>query len=407
MICKVGSGPSRVLSIIENYFVVQEEAMDFRLSDDQKMLRDTVRRIAETEFAPQAAEIDSTEEFPKKHFKILSENGLLGIQVPEEYGGAGAGMLSLIIAVEEVARCCASTSVILTTQALASDPLLLGGTEEQKKSYLYRLASGQCLGACAITEPGAGSDVAGMKTVARKVNGGYVLDGSKIFITNGGVSEIVTVLAYTNREKGNKGISMLLVEKDDKGFTVGKQEHKMGIHGSDTRELVFEDVFLPDNRVIGSEGIGFKVLMQTFNYTRPAVGAQALGIAQGALEAAVDYAKERVQFGKPLTSFQGIQWMLAEMALGVETARTIVYRAASMIDTEHDSPDIPKIASMAKWYASDVAMKVTTDAVQIFGGYGYTREYPVERMMRDAKITQIYEGTNQVQRIIVAAQLLK
>jgi alkylation response protein AidB-like acyl-CoA dehydrogenase len=407
VICKVGSGPSRVLSIIENYFVVQEEAMDFRLSDDQKMLRDTVRRIAETEFAPQAAEIDSTEEFPKKHFKILSENGLLGIQVPEEYGGAGAGMLSLIIAVEEVARCCASTSVILTTQALASDPLLLGGTEEQKKSYLYRLASGQCLGACAITEPGAGSDVAGMKTVARKVNGGYVLDGSKIFITNGGVSEIVTVLAYTNREKGNKGISMLLVEKDDKGFTVGKQEHKMGIHGSDTRELVFEDVFLPDNRVIGSEGIGFKVLMQTFNYTRPAVGAQALGIAQGALEAAVDYAKERVQFGKPLTSFQGIQWMLAEMALGVETARTIVYRAASMIDTEHDSPDIPKIASMAKWYASDVAMKVTTDAVQIFGGYGYTREYPVERMMRDAKITQIYEGTNQVQRIIVAAQLLK
>ena len=407
MICKVGSGPSRVLSIIENYFVVQEEAMDFRLSDDQKMLRDTVRRIAETEFAPQAAEIDSTEEFPKKHFKILSENGLLVIQVPEEYGGAGAGMLSLIIAVEEVARCCASTSVILTTQALASDPLLLGGTEEQKKSYLYRLASGQCLGACAITEPGAGSDVAGMKTVARKVNGGYVLDGSKIFITNGGVSEIVTVLAYTNREKGNKGISMLLVEKDDKGFTVGKQEHKMGIHGSDTRELVFEDVFLPDNRVIGSEGIGFKVLMQTFNYTRPAVGAQALGIAQGALEAAVDYAKERVQFGKPLTSFQGIQWMLAEMALGVETARTIVYRAASMIDTEHDSPDIPKIASMAKWYASDVAMKVTTDAVQIFGGYGYTREYPVERMMRDAKITQIYEGTNQVQRIIVAAQLLK
>jgi len=381
--------------------------MDFRLSDDQRMLRDTVRRIAETEFASRAAEIDSTEEFPKKHFKILSESGLLGIQIPEEYGGAGAGMLSLILTVEEVARCCASTSVILTTQALASDPLLLGGTEEQKKAYLYRLASGQCLGACAITEPGAGSDVAGMKTVARKVNDGYVLNGSKIFITNGGVSEIVTVLAYTNREKGNKGISMLLVEKGDKGFTVGKQEHKMGIHGSDTRELVFEDVFLPDNRILGGEGIGFKVLMQTFNYTRPAVGAQALGIAQGALEAAVDYAKERVQFGKPLVSFQGMQWMLAEMALGVETARTIVYRAASMIDTEHDSPDIPKIASMAKWYASDVAMKVTTDAVQIFGGYGYTREYPVERMMRDAKITQIYEGTNQVQRIIVASQLLK
>ncbi|MFA6412101.1 MAG: acyl-CoA dehydrogenase family protein [Syntrophales bacterium] len=381
--------------------------MDFRLSDDQKMLGDTVRRIAETEFAPRAAEIDKAEEFPKKHFKILSENGLLGIQVPEEYGGAGAGMLSLILTVEEVARCCASTSVILTTQALASDPLLLAGTEEQKKKYLNRLASGTCLGACAITEPSAGSDVSGMKTTARKFNGGYVLNGSKIFITNGGESEIVTVLAYTNREKGNKGISMLLVEKGDKGFTVGKQEHKMGIHGSDTRELVFEDVFLPDDRVLGSEGIGFKVLMQTFNYTRPAVGAQALGIAQGALEAAVNYAKNRVQFVKPLASFQGMQWMLAEMALGVETARTLVYRAASMIDTEPESPDIPKISSMAKWHASDVAMKVTTDAVQIFGGYGYTREYPVERMMRDAKITQIYEGTNQVQRIIVASQLLK
>jgi alkylation response protein AidB-like acyl-CoA dehydrogenase len=381
--------------------------MDFILNDDQKMLRDTVRRIAETEFGPRAAEIDSTEEFPKKHFKILSENGLLGIQVPEEYGGAGAGMLSLILTVEETARVCASTSVILTTQALASDPLLLGGTEEQKKTYLHRMASGQCLGACAITEPGAGSDVSGMKTNARKVEGGYLLNGSKIFITNGGESEIITVLAYTNREKGNKGISMLLVEKSDKGFSVGKQEHKMGIHGSDTRELTFEDVFLPETRVLGGEGNGFKILMTTFNYTRPAVGAQALGIAQGALDAAIKYAKERVQFGKPLASFQGLQWMLAEMALGVETARTMVYRAASTIDKEPGSADIPRIASMAKWYASDTAMKVTTDAVQIFGGYGYSREYPVERMMRDAKITQIYEGTNQVQRIIIAGQILK
>lgn len=381
--------------------------MDFLLTEDQKMLRDTVRRIAETEFAPMAAEIDRSEEFPKRHFKILAENGLLGIQVPEEYGGAGAGMLSLILTVEETARICASTSVILTTQALASDPLLLGGSEEQKKTYLYRMASGQCLGACAITEPGAGSDVSGMKTAAKKVDGGYLLNGSKIFITNGGESEIVTVLAYTNREKGNKGISMLLVESGDKGFSVGKQEHKMGIHGSDTRELTFEDVFLPRTRLLGGEGNGFKILMTTFNYTRPAVGAQALGIAQGALEAAIKYAKERVQFGKPLASFQGLQWMLAEMALGVETARTMVYRAASTIDMEPDSPDIPRIASMAKWYASDTAMKVTTDAVQIFGGYGYSREYPVERMMRDAKITQIYEGTNQVQRIIVAGQILK
>lgn len=382
--------------------------MDFILSDDQKMLRETVRRIAETEFAPRAAEIDSTEAFPEKNLKILADNGLLGIQVPEEYGGAGAGMLSLILTVEETARCCTSTSVILTTQALASDPLLLAGTAEQKKTYLYRLASGQSLGACAITEPGAGSDVSGMKTAAKKVDGGYVLNGSKIFITNGSVSDVVLVLCYTERNKGYKGISILLVEKGDKGFSFGKPEHKMGIHGSDTRELIFEDVFLPDGRLLGNkDGGGFMTLMTTFNYTRPAVGAQALGIAQGALEAAVNYAKERVQFGKSLSSFQGIQWMLAEMALGVETARTIVYRAAAMIDSEPESPDIPRISSMAKWYASDVAMKVTTDAVQIFGGYGYTREYPVERMMRDAKITQIYEGTNQIQRVIIANQMLK
>jgi len=382
--------------------------MDFKLSEDQIMLRDTARRIATEQFAPKAAEIDRTEKFPMDNFKILAENGLLGIQVPEEYGGAGAGMLSLILTVEEIARVCAGTSVILTTQALTCDPILIGGTEEQKKAYLYRLASGQCLGATAITEPGAGSDVTGMKTLARKVDGGYILNGSKIFITNGGVSEIIVVLCYTNKETGNKGISMVLVEKGDKGFSVGKEEHKLGIHGSETRELVFEDIFLPEGRLVGGkEGIGFKVLMQTFNYTRPAVGAQAIGIAQGALELAINYAKERVQFGKSLASFQGIQWMISEMALGVETARTIVYRAASTIDAEPDSPDIPRISSMAKWYASDVAMKVTTDAVQIFGGYGYTREYPVERMMRDAKITQIYEGTNQVQRIIVAAQLLK
>lgn len=381
--------------------------MDFILNDDQKMLRDTVRRIAESEFGPRAAEVDETEKFPREAFKTLGENGLMGIQVPEEYGGAGAGMLSLILTVEEVARVCASTSVILTTQALASDPLLLAGTEEQKKNYLNRMASGQCLGACAITEPGAGSDVSGMKTNAKKVDGGWLLNGSKIFITNGGESDIVTVLAYTNKEKGNKGISMLIVEAGDKGFAVGRPEHKLGIHGSDTRELTFEDVFLPEGRMLGGEGNGFKVLMTTFNYTRPAVASQALGIAQGALEASIKYAKERVQFGKPLASFQGLQWMLAEMALGVETARTIVYRAAATIDNEPGSPDIPRLSSMAKWYASDVAMKVTTDAVQIFGGYGYSREYPVERMMRDAKITQIYEGTNQIQRVIIAGQILK
>ena len=381
--------------------------MDFRLSEDQIMMRNTVRRIAVEQFAPRAAEIDEKEEFPWENFKILSENGLLGVQIPEPYGGTEAGMLSLILTVEEVARCCAATSVMLTTQALTCDPILIGGTEDQKKTYLYRLASGQCLGATGITEPGAGSDVSGMNTVATRVDGGYLLNGSKIFITNGGVSEIILVVCYTDKSKGNKGISIFIVEKGDEGFSVGKEEHKMGIHGSETRELVFDNVFLEENRLLGGvEGSGFKVLMKTFNYTRPAVGAQALGIAQGALDAVISYTKERTQFGQPLASFQGLRWMIAEMALAVETARTMVYRAASLIDTTPDSPDVPMLSSMAKWYASDVAMKVTTDAVQCLGGYGYTREYPVERMMRDAKITQIYEGTNQVQRIIVANHLL-
>ncbi|MDD5167788.1 MAG: acyl-CoA dehydrogenase family protein [Syntrophales bacterium] len=381
--------------------------MDFRLTDDQIMLKETVRRIAAENFAPKAAEIDEEEIFPEENAKILAENGLLGIQIPEEYGGAGAGMLAMILTIEEVAKACAATSVILTTQALASDPYLIAANEEQKKTLLYRLASGQCLGAVGITEPGAGSDVAGMKTVAKKVDGGYVLNGSKIFITNGGVSDLVTVMCYTDKAKGNKGISMLVVEKGAKGFTVGKKEHKMGIHGSDTRELIFEDVFVPDSHLLGPEGTGFKTLMTTFNYTRPGVAAQALGIAQGAFDAAVHYAKERVQFGKSLASFQGLQWMISEMALQIELARTITYRVASLIDNDPDSPDIPRIASMAKWHASDTAMKVTTDAVQIFGGYGYIREYPVERMMRDAKITQIYEGTNQIQRIIIAGQILR
>lgn len=382
--------------------------MDFKLNDDQKMLRDTVRRIAEEQFAPDASEMDRTEEFPMKHFAILRDNGLMGISMPEEYGGAGAGVLSLILAVEEIARCCMSTCIILSTQALVGDPFLIGGTEEQKKKYLCKLSQGECMGSCAITEPGAGSDVTGMRTMAKKVDGGYLLNGSKIFITGGSVAEIVVVLAYTNKEKGNKGISMMIVEKGDKGFAVGKQEHKMGIHGSDTSELIFEDVFLPEDRLMGGqEGVGFKVLMETFNYTRPVVGAQALGVAQGALEAAIKHAKERIQFGKSLASFQGMQWMLAEMALNVEAARTLVYRAGSLIDMEPNSPDIPKIASMAKWYASDMAMKVTTDAVQVLGGYGYIREYPVERMMRDAKITQIWEGTNQIQRMIIASQILK
>lgn len=381
--------------------------MDFNLSEEQQMLRDMVRKIAENEFKPKAAEIDQKEEFPWKNKRILEENGLLGIQVPEEYGGAGAGMVSLAVVVEEVARVCASTSVILTTQALATDPLLIAGNHEQKIKWLKPMAEGSVLGACAITEPGAGSDVTGIRTVAAPKDNGYVLNGTKIFITDGGVSDVVTVVAFTDKSKGHKGMSMLVVPKDVPGFSVGKEEKKLGIRGSDTRELIFEECFVPDENVIGSPGDGFKILMKTFNYTRPAVGAQALGIAQGALDAVLDYVKGRMQFGRTIAEFQGVQWMLAEMALKIELARTMIYRVCGTIDNAPDSKDIPRLASMAKWFASDTAMQVTTDAVQLFGGYGYSREYPIERMMRDAKITQIYEGTNQVQRIIIANQMLR
>lgn len=380
--------------------------MDFRLNEEQQMLRDMVRKIGEKEFAPRAAEIDHKEEFSWENKKILEENGLLGVQIPCEYGGAGAGMVSLALVVEEVARACASTSVILTTQALASDPLLIAGTEEQKMTWLKPMAEGAVLGACAITEPGAGSDVSGIKTTAIPKGDGYVINGSKIFITNGGVSDTITVVASTDKSKGASGLSMLLVDKKTPGFTVGKEEEKMGIRGSDTRELVFEDCYVPRENLLGKPGEGFKILMKTFNYTRPAVGAQALGIAQGALDAVIRHVKERVQFGKPIGTFQGLQWMISEMALKVEAARTLIHRACATIDNEPASPDIPRLSSMAKWLASDAAMSVTTDAVQLLGGYGYSREYPVERMMRDAKITQIYEGTNQVQRIIIANQIL-
>jgi alkylation response protein AidB-like acyl-CoA dehydrogenase len=380
--------------------------MDFRLSEELVMIQDSIRRIAREQFAPKAAEIDSTERFPWENFELLRDNGFLGVNVAEKYGGAGAGHLAFLLVIEETARACGSTSVILTNQGLSSEPLMIAGSEEQKEKWLFRLATGECPGAMAITEPNAGSDVAGMKTTATKTNGGWLLNGSKIFITQAGVAGIILVICYTDKSKGNRGMSIFLLEKDAKGMTLGKPEQKMGIRGSDTRQIFFDDCFVPDEQMIGPEGAGFKTLMKTFNFSRPNVAAQALGIAQGAFDAALAYAKERVQFGKTLASFQGMQWMLAEMALNIETARTLVYRSGAMVDDEPDHPDIPKIVSMAKWHASDVAMKVTTDAVQIFGGYGYTREYPVERMMRDAKITQIYEGTNQIQRIIVANQLL-
>ena len=382
--------------------------MDFRLSKEQQMIKKEIRKISVNEFAPRAKEIDEREEFPWENKKIMEENEMLGIQIPEEYGGSGSGMLTLAIIVEEVARVCASTSVILTTQALATDPLLIGGSHEQKMKWLKPMAEGSVLGACAITEPMAGSDVSGISTTATAKNGGYVINGNKIFITNGGVSDIITVFALLD-DQGNahNGINMFIVPKDTPGFSVGKKEKKMGIRGSDTRELIFKNCFVPEENRIGKPGDGFNILMKTFNYTRPAVAAQAVGIAQGALDAAISYCKERIQFNRPIAKFQGLQWMISEMSLKIELARTMVYRACATIDNEPASKDIPRLASMAKWFASDTAMQVTTDAVQLFGGYGYTREYPLERMMRDAKITQIYEGTNQIQRIIIANQVLR
>jgi alkylation response protein AidB-like acyl-CoA dehydrogenase len=381
--------------------------VDFSLPEDLVLLKNSVRKIALNEFAPRAAQVDSSEEFPWENKKILEENGLLGVHIPDEYGGAGAGMLAMAIVVEEVARVCASTSVIITTQALATDPLLLAGSREQKEQWLRPMAEGAVLGACAITEPGAGSDVTGIRTTATPKDGGYVLNGNKIFITHGGVAKYITVVAYTDKELAHNGISLFVAPSNSPGLTIGKKEKKMGIRGSDTRELIFDNCFVPESNLLGARGQGFHTLMKTFNYTRPLVAAQALGIAQGALDEARKYLRERIQFGKPLAEFQGLQWMLAEMALKIELARTMIYRVCSTIDKDPESKEIKVLASMAKWFSSDTAMEVTTNAVQLLGGYGYTREFPLERMMRDAKITQIYEGTNQIQRMIIARELLK
>ncbi len=379
--------------------------MTIRLTEEQKMLRKMTRELALEKFAPRAAEIDQTGEFPRDNVKLLAEYGLLGINVPEEYGGAGSDTLSHVIAIEEVARVCASTSVILTTQALAIAPVLLAGTDEQKKKYLTPMASGEVLGAFGLTEPGAGSDASRITTTATRDGDYYVLNGVKHFITNGGEAEIYTIIAMTNKSKGVKGISAFIVEKGTSGFSFGKKESKMGIRGSITRELIFENCRIPKENLLGKEGQGFKIAMQAFDHTRTGVAAQALGIAQGAFDAALEYSKQREQFGQPICEFQGIQFMLADMATQIEAARALVYQAAVAIDDHAEG--LSKMSAMAKLFASDTAMKVTTDAVQIFGGYGYTTEYPVERYMRDAKITQIYEGTNQIQRIVIARNLIK
>jgi butyryl-CoA dehydrogenase len=379
--------------------------MDHLLTEEQIMLRDLCRQITEEKIKPIAAELDKTEEFPWDVVKIMAESDIFGIFIDEKYGGMGGGLLELCIAVEEFSRGCAGIALAFSATALGTDPIILGGNEEQKEKYLPSIASGKRLAAFAITEPAAGSDASAMQTTAKKDGDHYILNGTKHFITNGGEAEIYTVVAMTDKSRGARGASIFIVEKGTPGFTFGKKEDKLGIRGSATRELIFTDCRVPKENLLGKEGSGFLLAMKTFDMSRPGIGAQALGIAQGAFEAALKYATERKQFGKPISSFQGIQFMLADMATQIEAARALVYASARQIDA--GAKNISKDSAMAKMFASDVAMKVTIDAVQIFGGYGYMKEYPAEKYMRDAKITQIYEGTNQIQRSIIALNLIK
>lgn len=379
--------------------------MIFKLSEEQELLKKTVRDFAESEIAPKAAEMDEKEEYDMTLWSKMAEMGLTGIPYSDDYDGAGMDNLSYAIAVEELSRVCASSGVFISAHtSLCAWPIYAFGTEEQKQKFLKPLAGGEKLGAMGLTEPSAGSDAASLKTTAVKEGNEYVLNGTKIFITNGYHAGIYVIFAATDKSKGTRGISAFIVEKGTPGFTFGKKEHKMGIRASSTYELVFEDCRIPAENLLGEEGQGFKIVMMTLDGGRIGIAAQALGIAQGAYEQAINYSKIREQFGKPISANQGLQWMLADMATQIEAARLLVYKAAYLKDNKQP---YSKEAAMAKLYASETAMAVTTKAVQIFGGYGYTREYPVERMMRDAKITEIYEGTSEVQRIVIAANILK
>ncbi|HEY40675.1 MAG TPA: acyl-CoA dehydrogenase [Dehalococcoidia bacterium] len=379
--------------------------MDYGLSEEQITLRDLARRIAEERILPVRAELDETEEFPWAIMKDLADSDMFRVFVPEEYDGLGGGTLDLCLVVEELSRACSGVAVCYAASALGASAILQFGSEEQKQKYLPDIADGKRLTAFGLTEPTAGSDAAGIRTTAEKVSGGYVLNGTKQFITNGGEAEIYTIIALTDKSKGARGASAFIVEKDTPGFTFGKKEKKMGIRTSATRELIFRDCLVPEENLIGREGMGFVMTMRVLDKSRPGIGAQAVGIAQGALEAAVDYTSQRIQFGHPIISLPVVQDKLADMATQVEAARLLVYGVARTIDS--GAKDITEEASMAKVFASDVAMKVTVDAVQVCGGAGYMRDYPLEKMMRDAKITQIYEGSNEVLRNTIAVGLRK
>ena len=379
--------------------------MEYFLNDLQKTVKQVARTVAEKQILPVRAKLDEIEEFPQAIMKEIADLDLCRVFIPEEYGGLGGGCFELCLVIEELSRACTGVAVSYAADALGSLPLILYGSEEQKRKYLPNIASGQKLTAFGLTEETAGSDAGGIKTTAKRVEGGYLINGTKQFITNGGEAEIYTVIALTDKEKGPRGVSALLVEKDTPGFSFGRKEKKMGIRASATRELVFEDCLVPEANIIGREGMGFVLTMRLFDHSRPGIGAQAVGLAQGALEATVDYAKKRIQFGHPIISFQAIQHMLANMATKVEAARALVYATARTIDS--GAKGFSMESAMSKIFPSDVAMKVTTDAVQIFGGVGYMRDYPIEKMMRDAKITQIYEGTNQILRNVIASELRK
>jgi len=379
--------------------------IDYGFTEDQKMIKDLAAQIAEEKIKPVRAELDEKSEHPEELMKVLAESDLFAIFIPEEYGGLGGGCLELCIATEELSKVCGGVAVSYAATALGAYPIILFGSDEQKKKYLPAIASGEKLAAFGLTEPNAGSDAGGLETTAVKDGGSYTLNGTKIFITNGGVADIYTVIAMTNKAKGARGASAFILEKGMDGFDFGKKEDKMGIRASATRELVFDGCRVPAQNLLAREGMGFIAAMKTFDHSRPGIGAQAVGIAQGALDEAVAYANQRVQFGQPVSSFQALRHLIADMATKIEAARNLVYQAARVVDS--GGRNMSKISAMSKLFASDVAMEVTTNAVQIFGGYGYMREYPAEKFMRDAKITQIYEGTNQIQRDVIGLEVIK
>lgn len=377
----------------------------FKLSDEHNELRSVLRDLCEKEIAPHAADVDEKARYTDEALAALTASGMAAVHIPEEYGGQGGDSIAACIVIEEVARVCASSSLIPICNKLGTMGLLLRGSEELKKQVLPSIAAGEAVASYALSEREAGSDAASMRTRARREGGEWVLNGAKCWISNGGHSTWYTVMAVTDPDKGANGISAFIVHKDDPGFSIGAKEKKMGIKGSPTTELYFEDCRIPADRIIGDEGTGFKTALATLDHTRPTIGAQAVGIAQGALDASIAYVKERKQFGKQIGDFQAVQFMLADMAMKIEAARLMVYTAAAR--AERGEPALGFISSASKCFASDVAMEVTTDAVQLFGGYGYTTDFPVERYMRDAKITQIYEGTNQIQRVVMSRALLK